>query len=97
MGQLSGLNPCVSHAYGRLVDFGTSVVVAGIEIHPGDRIHADKHGVCVIPHPVAPRLAAACADVVRRKHPLLELCRSTDFSLDRYIELRAELHAETGA
>ena len=48
--QLFGLNPCVSHAYVRLVDFGKPVKIAGVEIRPGDLIHADKHGVCIIPH-----------------------------------------------
>src|SRR4029079_5927907 len=42
--QLFGLNPCVSHAYVRLVDFGKPVRLAGVEIRPGDLLHADKHG-----------------------------------------------------
>ena len=50
---LFGLNPCVSHAYVRLVDFGKPVTLAGVEIRPGDLIHADKHGVCIIPHEIA--------------------------------------------
>jgi len=91
--QLFGLNPCVSHAYVRLVEFGTPVQIAGVVIHPGDLIHADKHGVCVIPAQAAPRLALACAEVERRERPLLEICRSPDFSLEGYIELRAVSHA----
>ena len=67
--QLFGLNPCVSHAYVRLVDFGSPVSIGGIEINSGDLIHADKHGVCLIPHQIAPRLAAACAEVERRRAP----------------------------
>ena len=77
--QLFGLNPCVSHAYVRLVEFGTPVMIGGVEIHCGDLIHADKHGVCVIPHEVAHRLAAACAEVERREQPLLEYCSSGRF------------------
>jgi len=86
--QLFGLNPCVSHAYVRLVDFGTTVMIGGVEIHSGDLIHADKHGVCLIPHPVAAKLAEACAEVERRERPILEICRSKDFSLEAYIKLR---------
>jgi len=92
--QLFGLNPCVSHAYIRLLDFGSTVVIGGTEIHSGDLIHADKHGVCLIPHQVAPRLAAACAEVERRERPLLEICRSENFSLEEYIKLRAVTHAK---
>jgi 4-hydroxy-4-methyl-2-oxoglutarate aldolase len=86
--QLFGLNPCVSHAYVRLVDFGTPVVIGGVEIHSGDLIHADKHGVCLIPHQVGPKMAEACAEVERRERPILEICRSENFSLEEYIKLR---------
>jgi 4-hydroxy-4-methyl-2-oxoglutarate aldolase len=91
--QLFGLNPCVSHAYVRLVEFGSPVNIGGVEIHTGDLIHADKHGVCVIPEQVAPRLAEACAEVERRERPILEICRSDSFSLEEYIKLRAVSHA----
>jgi regulator of RNase E activity RraA len=90
---LFGLNPCVSHAYVRLVEFGTPVTIGGVVIHSGDLIHADKHGVCLIPAEAAPRLAWACAEIERRERPLLDICRSKEFSLERYIELRAVSHA----
>jgi regulator of RNase E activity RraA len=94
--QLFGLNPCVSHAYVRLVEFGSPVNILGTVIRSCDLIHADKHGVCLIPHEVAPRLAEACAEVERRERPLLESCRSDKFSLEEYIKLRAVSHAKTG-
>ena len=93
--QLFGLNPCVSHAYVRLVDFGSPINILGTEILTGDLIHADKHGVCLIPHDVAPRLAEACAEVERRERPILEICRSEGFSLEEYIKLRAVSYAKT--
>jgi regulator of RNase E activity RraA len=93
--QLFGLNPCVSHAYVRLVDFGSPVTIAGVEIRSGDLIHADKHGVCLIPDQIASRLAEACAEVERRERPLLDICRSDNFSLEEYIKLRAVSHAKT--
>jgi regulator of RNase E activity RraA len=92
--QLFGLNPCVSHAYVRLVEFETPVHIGGVEIHSGDLIHADKHGACLIPHAIAHRLAAACAEVERRERPLLEYCTSDDFSLEEYIRLRGFAHAQ---
>jgi regulator of RNase E activity RraA len=92
--QLFGLNPCVSHSYVRLVDFGSPVEIGGIEIRSGDLIHADKHGVCLIPHEVAPGLAEACIEVESRERPLLELCRSASFSLEEYIKLRAVSHGK---
>ncbi len=91
---LFGLNPCVSHAYVRLVEFGTPLEIGGVVIHDGDLIHADKHGVCLIPHAIAHRLAAACAEVERRERPLLEYCSRDEFSLEEYIKLRNVAHAQ---
>ena len=88
---LFGLNPCVSHAYVRLVDFGKPVKLAGVEIRPGELIHADKHGVCLIPDECAHQLLDACAEVERLERPLLEHCRSDAFDLEEYIRLRAEM------
>lgn len=90
---LFGLDPCVSHAYVRLVDFGKPVRLAGVEVRPGDLIHADKHGVCLIPAEVADRVAEACREVERLERPLLEECRRDDFDLERYIRLRSEMKA----
>lgn len=92
--QLFGLNPCVSHAYIRLVDFGKPVRLAGVEIRPGDLIHADKHGVCIIPLEVAPRITEACAKIEEMERPLLEMCRSDHFDLEEYLKARAAMKAK---
>ena len=92
--QLFGLNPCVSHAYVRLVEFDTPVQIGGVEIRTGDLLHADKHGVCLIPHVIAHRLAAACAEVERRERPILEYCLVDEFDLEQYIKLREVSHSK---
>jgi len=94
--QLFGLNPCVSHAYVRIVDFGKPVRLAGVEVRPGDLIHADKHGVCIIPLDVADRVADACRAVEEMERPLLEHCRSDTFDLEEYIRLRTEARVKIG-
>jgi 4-hydroxy-4-methyl-2-oxoglutarate aldolase len=91
---LFGLNPCVSHAYVRLVGFGKPVRLAGVEISPGELIHADKHGVCLIPLDVAHQVADACAEVERLEKPLLEHCGSEAFDLEEYIRLRSTMKAK---
>lgn len=93
---LFGLNPCVSHAYVRLVDFGKPVSIGGVEIKTGDLIHADKHGVCLIPQGVAERLADACAEVERMERPLLEICRSDAFDLEEYLTRRSNMRVKIG-
>jgi regulator of RNase E activity RraA len=92
---LFGLNPCVSHAYMRLVDFGKPVTIGGVVIRSGDLLHADRHGVCIVPHEIAATLPEACAEVERRERPLLESCRREDFDLERYIALRMASQAQT--
>jgi 4-hydroxy-4-methyl-2-oxoglutarate aldolase len=92
--QLFGLNPCVSHAYVRLVDFGKPVKLAGVEVMPGELIHADKHGVCLIPMDCAHKLLDACAEVEALERPLLEHCRSDAFDLEEYIRLRSAMKAK---
>lgn len=91
---LFGLNPCVSHAYVRLEGFGQPVKLAGVEIKPGDLIHADKHGVCIIPLEAADKVADACAEVERLERPLLEICRSAEFDLDEYLVRRKGMKAK---
>jgi regulator of RNase E activity RraA len=92
--QLFGLNPCVSHAYVRLVDFGEPVTIAGVLIRPGDLLHADKHGVCIIPLEVAAKLAEACAEVERLEKPALDMCRCDNFDLEEYLKIRAAMKAK---
>jgi regulator of RNase E activity RraA len=91
---LFGLNPCVSHGYVRVVGFGQAVQLAGVEVRPGELIHADKHGVCIVPAEIAPRLAEACAEVERLERPLLEACRKETFDLEEYLRLRAASKAK---
>src|SRR5438128_3861387 len=52
---------CVSHAYVHLIDFGTPVEVGGLRTCTGDLIHADQHGVLIVPKEIAPRIPEAAA------------------------------------
>ena len=50
---------CVGHAYSHPVRWGCEVEAFGVKVHPGDLIHADKHGFLVIPREDEPRLLEA--------------------------------------
>ena len=56
-------------------EYGCPVVVCGLEIKPGDLIHADRHGAVIIPNEIADRVAAACRDMQRAELAVLEPCR----------------------
>lgn len=73
-------NLSVSHAYGRVVGVGIKVNLAGIEISPGDLIHADLHGVVNVPLGLAAQLPEAAARVDAEKKRIEGFCASPEFS-----------------
>jgi regulator of RNase E activity RraA len=84
-----------SHVHADLVDFGRPVTIAGMLVAPGDILHADRHGVVVIPADVADRIPAAADLLVRREKVILDACRSPGFSsaaIRAAFERMSELH-----
>jgi 4-hydroxy-4-methyl-2-oxoglutarate aldolase len=72
-----------SHAYDHLVDVGNPVKVGGLVVSPGDLIHADKHGVLVIPGEIASEVAEAARRVEENERRLIDLCKSPDFTMEK--------------
>ncbi|MEL6465138.1 MAG: RraA family protein [Pseudomonadota bacterium] len=54
-----------SHGFVHVVDYGEPVRIHGLDVRPGDLVHADRHGAVVIPDDVTPRLADAIATLMR--------------------------------
>jgi 4-hydroxy-4-methyl-2-oxoglutarate aldolase len=81
----------VSHAYQRLESVGEPVRVGGLEVRPGDLLHADKHGVLLIPGEVAAELPAAADAVIEREQRLLRWVRSDEFDPGRLAEMRTRI------
>jgi 4-hydroxy-4-methyl-2-oxoglutarate aldolase len=71
----------VSHGFAHLEDFKLPVSVFGMTVHPGDLVHADRHGAAVIPGEIAGHVAAAALEIERAEREMLTLCRSKDFSI----------------
>lgn len=92
--QLFAGNVLVSHAYAHIFDIGASVAIGGMEIHPGDLLHGDGHGVLTIPEQVATEIPRVAADLRRHEQKIIELCRSSSFSVPKLSEL--ELAREAG-
>jgi 4-hydroxy-4-methyl-2-oxoglutarate aldolase len=80
--------PAVSHAYVRLESVGGTVTVGGLPVRPGDLLHADQHGVLLVPHRIAADLPAAADAVVEREQTLIRWLRSPDFDPSRLAEMR---------
>jgi regulator of RNase E activity RraA len=73
----------VSHAYTHIVEFGTPVEVDGLEVHSGDLLHGDQHGIQSIPLSIAGQIAAAAAHVAAKKKAIIALCQSPEFTLEK--------------
>ena len=81
--QMFAGNVSVSHAYAHVFDFGGKVEVGGLVIRPGDLVHGDCHGVQTIPNEIADRVPALAREIRQRRHQLIGLRRSADFSLEK--------------
>ena len=84
--------PGVSHAYVRVESAGEPVTVGGLRVSPGDLIHADQHGVLLVPREIAAELPAAAERVVAAEQSLLRWVRSPNFDPDELIERRRVKH-----
>ena len=71
-----------SHAYVHLVGVAVPVTVAGMTVHPGDLLHADRHGAVVVPHAAAAKLVDAAARVARQEATLIEASKQPDFDVE---------------
>src|SRR6202022_85705 len=78
----------VSHAYVHMVDFGTPVTIGGLEIRPGDLIHADRHGVQVIPQEIARAIPDAAEKIIAQERKIISLCQSPGFALEELKKLQ---------
>ncbi|MGP4020137.1 RraA family protein [Saccharopolyspora sp. 5N708] len=72
----------VSHAYVRTEEVGIPVTVGGLQVSPGDLLHADKHGVLLVPHEIAPEIPTAANKIVEREQTFLNWVKSPDFNPD---------------
>ncbi len=79
---LFGGNVVVSHSYAHIVEVGGAVKVGGLRVDPGDLLHGDAHGVLSVPHEIAPCIPSVASKIVARERKVIELCRSSNFSLE---------------
>lgn len=71
----SGISP--SHSYCRMLDVDVPVEVGGIEVKPGDVIHADCNGVTTIPNDLVAEIALGCQKLVDAEEEVIGYVRST--------------------
>lgn len=79
--QLFSKRVSVSHAYVHVVEFGTPVEVAGLQVRPGDLLHGDQNGLIRIPLEIAEDIPDIAIRLREREKQIIACCRSADFSI----------------
>ena len=86
-------NVAVSHAYARIIDFGSAVQAGGMPVRPGDLLHGDRHGVVSVPKQIAAEIPRVAMELKERDRRILEICNASDFSVEK---LRDAVKREDG-
>ena len=84
-----------SHAWVHTVDFDVNVTVCGMEVSPGDVIHADRHGCVIVPDYVVKKIPATVDLLTRQEAVLIEASQKPGFSVDdlrEAFEKQADIH-----
>jgi regulator of RNase E activity RraA len=85
----------VSHAYVHIVSYNCEVNIGGLKIKPNDIIHADRHGVILIPKEILSELEEACQQTINAEKPVLEGIkknRNKEISIETLRKWMAEMN-----
>jgi len=88
-----------SHSYSHITSLHQPVRVGGLDVRPGDLLHADANGVCGIPDAIASEVAQAAAEFVAAESVVIDFARTGNRDAKAYSEARREtirLIAELG-
>jgi regulator of RNase E activity RraA len=85
--QLFAGSVAVSHAYAHIFEVGTEVRVGGMEVHPGDLLHGDLHGVLTVPTKIAAKVPSVVERLQQAEQRVIQFCQSRDFSVTKLCEL----------
>ncbi len=72
-----------SHAFVHLIDFDVQVSVHGMDVAPGDLVHADRHGAVVIPADAAREVPDAAALIARREAVIIATAQKKGLTIDQ--------------
>jgi regulator of RNase E activity RraA len=79
-----------SHSYSHITSLHEPVRVGGMEVRPGDLLHADANGVCGIPVDIAADVAHAAEEFVAAEAVVIEFARTGNRDLKAYSAARRE-------
>jgi 4-hydroxy-4-methyl-2-oxoglutarate aldolase len=85
--QLFAGNLAVSHAYAHIFDLGAQITVGGMDVHMGDLLHGDRHGVLNVPLEIAAKIPETARAMRVEEQKVIDYCRSSAFSIPGLNEL----------
>ena len=80
-------NVTVSHAYAHIFDLGAAITIDGMEVHTGDLLHGDRHGILSIPPDIAAALPEVATRLQRAERKVIDYCQSSGFSVEGLAEV----------
>jgi len=57
--------------------------VGGLEVHPGDLLHGDRHGLLTVPKEIAAEIPPVAARLREGEQRVIDSCRSQEFSVEK--------------
>jgi 4-hydroxy-4-methyl-2-oxoglutarate aldolase len=85
--QLFAGSIAVSHAYAHIFEFGATLNVGGLEVHPGDLLHGDRHGVLTVPIESVTMIPDVAARLQWMEKTVIDFCQSSAFSVAKLREI----------
>lgn len=85
--QLFAGNVAVSHAYAHIFDLGAEITIGGMDVHTGDLLHGDRHGVLNVPLEIAAKIPATARAMKLEEQKVIDFCRSSAFLISGLSEL----------
>jgi len=73
-----------SHGFVHVREIDSPVSVFGLTVHPGDLIHADRHGALVVPKDVVDQLEAAIQKLLTTERIVLDAAAGPDFDFEAF-------------
>lgn len=73
-----------SHGFVHVKEIGTPVKIFGLDIHPGELVHADRHGALVIPEVLTDQLAGAIRKLLDTENLVLGPAREPGFNFEKF-------------
>jgi 4-hydroxy-4-methyl-2-oxoglutarate aldolase len=90
-------NVTVSHAYAHIFDCGCAVTVGGLDVHPGDLLHGDRHGLLTVPSGIACEIPRVAARLQQEQQKIIDFCCSREFSVNGLGQIMDESREWQGA